>query len=113
MALARTAVSEERSPSIIRVTRIGELRTTLAVASNRRTLRSIYVWSSLKHSTYGIFIEPRRVSCLCGLLLPLELITEWLEVPVKRWIMSEGTDFITQILVIVAYDGSPFIKTLL
>jgi hypothetical protein len=39
MALARTDVSEELSASIIRVTRIGELGTTLAVTSNRRTLR--------------------------------------------------------------------------
>jgi hypothetical protein len=39
VALVRTDVSKEPSPSIIRVTRIGELR-TLAVCSNRRTLRS-------------------------------------------------------------------------
>jgi hypothetical protein len=39
VALVRTDVSEERSASIIRVTRIGELGTTLAVTSNRRTLR--------------------------------------------------------------------------
>jgi hypothetical protein len=38
LALVRTDVSEERSASIIRVTRIGELG-TLAVTSNRRTLR--------------------------------------------------------------------------
>jgi hypothetical protein len=36
--LVRTDVSEELSVSFIRVTRIGELGTTLAVASNRRTL---------------------------------------------------------------------------
>jgi hypothetical protein len=36
MALVRTDVSEERIASIIRVTRIGELGTTLAVTSNRR-----------------------------------------------------------------------------
>jgi hypothetical protein len=39
MALVRTYVSEERSVSFIRVTRIRELGTTLAVTSNRRTLR--------------------------------------------------------------------------
>jgi hypothetical protein len=38
VALARTDVSKELSASIIRVTRIGELG-TLAVSSNRRTLR--------------------------------------------------------------------------
>jgi hypothetical protein len=37
--LVRTAVSEELGASFIRVTRIGELGTTLAVASNQRTLR--------------------------------------------------------------------------
>jgi hypothetical protein len=38
MALVRTDVSEELSAFFIRVTRIGELGTTLAVTSNRRTL---------------------------------------------------------------------------
>jgi hypothetical protein len=39
VALVRTYVSEELSASFIRVTRIGELGTTLAVTSSRRTLR--------------------------------------------------------------------------
>jgi hypothetical protein len=39
LALVRTDFLEERSASIIRVTRICELGTMLAVASNRRTLR--------------------------------------------------------------------------
>jgi hypothetical protein len=39
VALVRTDVSEELSASFIRVTRIGELGATLAVTSNRRTLR--------------------------------------------------------------------------
>jgi hypothetical protein len=37
VALVRTDVSEELTASIIRVTRIGELGTTLAVSSNRPT----------------------------------------------------------------------------
>jgi hypothetical protein len=41
VTLVRTDVSEELSASFIRVTRIGELGTTLAVTSNRRTLRSV------------------------------------------------------------------------
>jgi hypothetical protein len=41
VALVRTDVSEELSASFIRVTRNGQLRTTLAVTSNRRTLRSV------------------------------------------------------------------------
>jgi hypothetical protein len=39
VALVRTDVSEELSASLIRVTIISELGTTLAVTSNRRTLR--------------------------------------------------------------------------
>jgi hypothetical protein len=39
VALVRTDVSEELIASFIMVTRIGELGTTLAVTSNRRTLR--------------------------------------------------------------------------
>jgi hypothetical protein len=39
MALVRTVVSEELSAPFIRATRIGELGTSLAVTSNRRTLR--------------------------------------------------------------------------
>jgi hypothetical protein len=38
VALVRTDVSEELSGSFIRVTRIGELETTLAVTSNQRML---------------------------------------------------------------------------
>jgi hypothetical protein len=43
-ALVRTDVSEEPSASFIRVTRIGELGTTLAATSNRRTLRRNTKW---------------------------------------------------------------------
>jgi hypothetical protein len=39
VTLVRTDVSEELRASIIRVTRIGELGTTVAVTSNRRSLR--------------------------------------------------------------------------
>jgi hypothetical protein len=38
VALVRTDVSDEPGASFIRVTRIGEIGTTLAVSSNRRTL---------------------------------------------------------------------------
>jgi hypothetical protein len=40
VALVSTDVSEDLSASFIRVTRIGELGTTLAVTSNRRTPNS-------------------------------------------------------------------------
>jgi hypothetical protein len=39
VAVVRTDIAEERITSIIRVTRIGELGTTLAVTNNRNTLR--------------------------------------------------------------------------
>jgi hypothetical protein len=39
VALVRTDVSEEPSASFIRMTRMGELGTSLAATSNRRTLR--------------------------------------------------------------------------
>jgi hypothetical protein len=47
VALVRTGFSEELSASFIRVTRIGELGTTLAVTSNRRTLRQLLVTASV------------------------------------------------------------------
>jgi hypothetical protein len=43
VALVITDVSEELSASIIRVTRIGELGTTLVVTSTRRTVRRLLV----------------------------------------------------------------------
>jgi hypothetical protein len=39
VALVRTDVSEELSATFIKVTRIGEIGTTSAVISNRRSLR--------------------------------------------------------------------------
>jgi hypothetical protein len=44
VALVRTNVSEELSASFIRVAKIGELGTTVAVTSNRRTLRRNIKW---------------------------------------------------------------------
>jgi hypothetical protein len=51
VALVRTDVSEELIAYFIRVTRIGELGTTLAVTSNRRTLRRNTAWC---------YIPPKR-----------------------------------------------------
>jgi hypothetical protein len=47
VALVTADVSEELSASFIRVTRIGELGTTPAVTSNRRTLRRNTKWVSI------------------------------------------------------------------
>jgi hypothetical protein len=46
VTLVRSDVREELNTSIIRVTIIGELGTTLAVTSNRRTLRGNTKWYS-------------------------------------------------------------------
>jgi hypothetical protein len=48
VALVRTDVSEELSASIIKIARIGELGTTLAVTSNRRIS-----FESASVSSYG------------------------------------------------------------
>jgi hypothetical protein len=45
VALVRTDVSEEPCASFIRVTKIGELGTTQAATSNRRTLRRKFLRS--------------------------------------------------------------------
>jgi hypothetical protein len=58
VALVRTDVSEELSASIISVTRIGELGKTLAVTSNRRTLRR----NCIDHSHIGFVTSEKHVS---------------------------------------------------
>jgi hypothetical protein len=52
MALVRTDVSEERGAYIIMVT-IGELGTTLAITSNRRTLSFVFLRSVRSVASYG------------------------------------------------------------
>jgi hypothetical protein len=47
VAFVRTDVLEKSRASIIRVTRIGELGTTLALTSNRRTLRRLLVTTNV------------------------------------------------------------------
>jgi hypothetical protein len=56
VALVRTDLSEEPSASFIRVTRIDELGTTLAVTSNRRTLRRNLVTASVVPSSLILVI---------------------------------------------------------
>jgi hypothetical protein len=53
LAFVRTDVSEELSAPFIRVTRIGELGTTLAVTSNRRTLRRNTYFNDSCHPDEG------------------------------------------------------------
>jgi hypothetical protein len=51
VAVVRTDVSEESSASFITITRIGEIGTTLAATSNRRTLRRLLVAASVVPSS--------------------------------------------------------------
>jgi hypothetical protein len=51
VALVRTDISEERSAYIIRVTRIGELGTTLTVTSNRSMRRLLVTVSVVTGAT--------------------------------------------------------------
>jgi hypothetical protein len=53
VALVRTDVSEELSATFIRVTGIGELGTTLAVTSNRCTLRRNTILVTLMKEALG------------------------------------------------------------
>jgi hypothetical protein len=65
VALVRIDISEECSASIIRVTRIGELGTTLAVTRNRRTLRSnTNLIEELSFSDTSVLTRATRLSLL-------------------------------------------------
>jgi hypothetical protein len=60
VALVRADVSEERSASIIRVTRIGELGTTLPVTSNRHTPRRNNMLPSYFFAACRRYVPPKR-----------------------------------------------------
>jgi hypothetical protein len=60
VALLRTDVSKELSAYFIRVIRIGELGTTLAVTSNRRTLRRNTKWYCHPDEGGGKFLRNVR-----------------------------------------------------
>jgi DNA-binding TFAR19-related protein (PDSD5 family) len=78
VALVRTDVSEELSALFIRVTRIGELETTLAVTSSRRTLQRIKnnkIKEALSSSeTHHITIAHLSNNCFV-IVNPLRLIS--------------------------------------
>jgi hypothetical protein len=64
VALVRTDVSEEPGTSCIRVTKIGELGTTQAAASNRRTLRRnvcVLVCRRLALTQFAIQLLPSHI----------------------------------------------------
>jgi hypothetical protein len=63
VALVRTEVSEEHSVSFIRVTRIGELGTTLAATSSRRSVRRLLVAANVVPSPPILVILMKETLC--------------------------------------------------
>jgi hypothetical protein len=60
VALVRTDVSEEPGASFIRVTKVGDLGTTQAATSNRRTLRRVLVFlRSVRRLLVAACVVPR------------------------------------------------------
>jgi hypothetical protein len=57
VALVRTDVSEELSASFTKVTRIGELGITLAVTSNRRTVRTVLTKATRRNILEDTILE--------------------------------------------------------
>jgi hypothetical protein len=80
VALVRTDFSEERSAFIIRMTRIGEIATTLAVTSNRRTLRRTPSHPVGTVPTNVLFCSVRRLLVTANFVLSaLILVTMMME----------------------------------
>jgi hypothetical protein len=96
VTLVRTDVSEELSPSFIRVTRVGELGTNLAVTSNRRTLRfltratrhnipkDIIPHSPSLHKKFPIFYETWKFSDKLIIFVTIRPTTEYPRCELRR-----------------------------
>jgi hypothetical protein len=71
VALVRTDVSEERSASVIRLPRTGELGTTLTITSNRRAMRrnTKFSYEGFEFSHGGDYEEWRLLGCYAVWLL--------------------------------------------
>jgi hypothetical protein len=87
VSLVRTDVSEEHSASFIRVTRIGKLWTTLAVTSNRRTLRrKNWHFMQFKYLTEHSYVHMNVCrSLFCQLVLTVAFCT----LAIKRMFISD------------------------
>jgi hypothetical protein len=84
VALVRTDVSEELSASFIKVTRISELGTTLAVTSNRHTLR--------RNTTHLLFLRSVRRLLVTASVVPSSPILVTL---MKEALSSSETSVLT------------------
>jgi hypothetical protein len=84
-ALVRADVSEELSSSFIRVTRISELGTTLAVTSNRRTLR--------RNTKHLVFLRSVRQLLVTASVVPSSPILVTL---MKEALSSSETSILTR-----------------
>jgi hypothetical protein len=89
--ILRTDVSEERIASIIRVTRIGELRKTLAVTGNRNTLRSsvfrylLYLLYILLFTLYTILLRNVLLLLVTANIVPsVPILVTMMVEPAKR-----------------------------
>jgi hypothetical protein len=86
VALVRTDVLEEVSASFVRVTRFGELGTTLAVTSNRRMLRR-------NTKSYKVFLRSVRRLLVATSIVPSSPI---LVTPMKEALSFSETSVITR-----------------
>jgi hypothetical protein len=87
VALVRTDVSEDLSTSF-RVTRIGELGTTLAVTSNRRTLRrnsSFFIVTAVKTSNVIWNVRFDKYSTIQNFIGVMMKTSLWIYYCIVRW----------------------------
>jgi hypothetical protein len=108
VALVRTEVSEELVASIIRATRIDELGTTLAVISNRRTLRR-----NTESCIVFVFLRSVLWLLVTANVVPSSLILvaliEEAEVPAKNRFLQELQGLTSQktpFLIVTALNNS-------
>jgi hypothetical protein len=91
VSLVRTGDSEERITSIVRLTRIGELGTTLAVTSNRSTLRKkCYMGKEeLNWDTRLRVAEVAGVGVGVGIGVVRVRLNSTLTLSTERWLLSQ------------------------